>query len=180
MQSTFSQSATSSAIPHRSAQAIFGEQPLTEHLDEQQPHSSSQQPRSVSTVVPVRRRSCFRCHRHRRHSNPTSTIYSIKRFMGRRHNEVQSEEKIVQFESVNADQTWTRKSRVQIYGKVNQAESLVRIAGTMVVCDQDGRFSREVELKEGENTIEVEILEGTKNIIAAMQKAGVKRGRRFS
>jgi serine/threonine protein kinase len=78
---------------------------------------------------------------------------------------LQSEEKIVQFESVNADQTWTRKSRVQVYGKVNQAESLVRIAGTMVVCDQDGRFSREVELKEGENTIEVEILEGTKKII---------------
>ena len=31
-------------------------------------------------------------------TNPTKTIYSIKRFMGRRHNEVQSEEKMVPYE----------------------------------------------------------------------------------
>jgi len=30
-------------------------------------------------------------------TNPTKTVYSIKRFMGRRHNEVQSEEKIVPY-----------------------------------------------------------------------------------
>ena len=32
--------------------------------------------------------------------NPTNTIYSIKRFMGRRHNEVQAEEKIVPYDVV--------------------------------------------------------------------------------
>src|ERR671924_388503 len=31
-------------------------------------------------------------------TNPQKTIYSIKRFMGRRHNEVESEEKIVVFD----------------------------------------------------------------------------------
>lgn len=38
--------------------------------------------------------------RHQQVTNPTNTIYSIKRFMGRRHNEVQSEEKIVPYKIV--------------------------------------------------------------------------------
>lgn len=33
-------------------------------------------------------------------TNPTDTVYSIKRFMGRRHNEVESEEKIVPYKIV--------------------------------------------------------------------------------
>src|SRR5262249_56683142 len=33
-------------------------------------------------------------------TNPKKTVYSIKRFMGRRHNEVASEEKIVPYEVV--------------------------------------------------------------------------------
>src|SRR5438105_15794056 len=33
-------------------------------------------------------------------TNPRRTVYSIKRFMGRRHNEVQSEEKLVPYKTV--------------------------------------------------------------------------------
>src|SRR5690606_23286525 len=33
-------------------------------------------------------------------TNPQNTVYSIKRFMGRRHNEVQSEEKIVPYKVI--------------------------------------------------------------------------------
>ena len=36
--------------------------------------------------------------KHQQVTNPTRTVYSIKRFMGRRHSEVQSEEKIVPYE----------------------------------------------------------------------------------
>lgn len=38
--------------------------------------------------------------RNQQITNPTATIYSIKRFMGRRHNEVRGEEKIVPYEIV--------------------------------------------------------------------------------
>jgi molecular chaperone DnaK len=41
--------------------------------------------------------------RHQQVTNPTSTVYSIKRFMGRRHNEVQSEEKIVPYTLTGED-----------------------------------------------------------------------------
>jgi len=41
--------------------------------------------------------------KHQQVTNPTSTIYSIKRFMGRRHNEVHDEEKIVPFDVVGAE-----------------------------------------------------------------------------
>src|SRR5213080_4672758 len=37
-------------------------------------------------------------------TNPKRTIYSIKRFMGRRHNEVQSEEKLVPYKIVGGPQ----------------------------------------------------------------------------
>ena len=36
--------------------------------------------------------------RHQQVTNPKNTVYSIKRFMGRRHNEVEAEEKIVPFQ----------------------------------------------------------------------------------
>ena len=38
--------------------------------------------------------------KHQQVTNPTNTIFSIKRFMGRRHNEVGSEEKIVPYKVV--------------------------------------------------------------------------------
>ncbi|MEC9373231.1 MAG: molecular chaperone DnaK, partial [Planctomycetota bacterium] len=40
--------------------------------------------------------------RHQQVTNPRNTVYSIKRFMGRRHSEVQSEEKIVPYELTGA------------------------------------------------------------------------------
>src|ERR1700704_3363223 len=47
-------------------------------------------------------------------TNSRRTVYSIKRFMGRRHNEVQSEEKIVPYKVVGAA---TELVKVEIDGK---------------------------------------------------------------
>ncbi len=41
-------------------------------------------------------------------TNPLRTIYSIKRFMGRRHNEVASEEKIVPYKVVGGPQEYVK------------------------------------------------------------------------
>ena len=41
-------------------------------------------------------------------TNPTRTIYSIKRFMGRRHNEVASEEKIVPYDVVGGAEDYVK------------------------------------------------------------------------
>ena len=41
-------------------------------------------------------------------TNPTRTVYSIKRFMGRRHNEVASEEKIVPYQVVGGQQDYVK------------------------------------------------------------------------
>jgi molecular chaperone DnaK len=41
-------------------------------------------------------------------TNPTKTVYSVKRFMGRRHNEVESEEKMVPYKVVGAANEYVR------------------------------------------------------------------------
>ena len=41
-------------------------------------------------------------------TNPTRTVYSIKRFMGRRHNEVESEEKMVPYEIVGGPDDYVK------------------------------------------------------------------------
>ncbi|MEE3001844.1 MAG: molecular chaperone DnaK [Planctomycetota bacterium] len=41
--------------------------------------------------------------RHQQVTNPTNTIFSIKRFMGRRHDEVQSEEKLIPYKITGGD-----------------------------------------------------------------------------
>src|SRR6516162_9849371 len=47
-------------------------------------------------------------------TNPKRTVYSIKRFMGRRHSEVQSEEKMVPYEIVGGANDFVR---VKVGGK---------------------------------------------------------------
>jgi len=52
--------------------------------------------------------------KHQQITNPKNTIFSIKRFMGRRHNEVQSEEKLVPYEVVGGPEELVR---VRVNGK---------------------------------------------------------------
>src|SRR5438309_11997314 len=47
-------------------------------------------------------------------TNPRRTVYSIKRFMGRRHNEVQSEEQLVPYKIVGGP---NELSKLEIDGK---------------------------------------------------------------
>ncbi|MBP7935275.1 MAG: molecular chaperone DnaK [Phycisphaerae bacterium] len=52
--------------------------------------------------------------KHQQVTNPTNTVFSIKRFMGRRHNEVHSEEKIVPYKVVGGE---TDLVKVDVRGK---------------------------------------------------------------
>ena len=59
--------------------------------------------------------------RHQQVTNPNNTVYSIKRFMGRRHNEVSEEEKIVPYEVVgDADQP----VKVRVRGKLHAPQAI--------------------------------------------------------
>ncbi|MDZ4685704.1 MAG: molecular chaperone DnaK [Planctomycetaceae bacterium] len=49
-------------------------------------------------------------------TNPTNTVYSIKRFMGRRHSEVESEEKIVPYKVVGGSSEYVK---VDVHGKTH-------------------------------------------------------------
>jgi molecular chaperone DnaK len=54
--------------------------------------------------------------RHQQVTNPKNTVFSIKRFMGRRHNEVRQEEKLVAYEVVGeADEPVKVKVRDKLY-----------------------------------------------------------------
>jgi len=54
--------------------------------------------------------------KHQQVTNPKNTVFSIKRFMGRRHNEVQEEEKIVPYEVIGgADEPVTVRVRDKEY-----------------------------------------------------------------
>ncbi len=54
--------------------------------------------------------------RHQQVTNPKHTVFSIKRFMGRRHNEVQAEEKLVPYEVVGAaDEPVKARIREKLY-----------------------------------------------------------------
>ncbi len=54
--------------------------------------------------------------RHQQVTNPKNTVFSIKRFMGRRHSEVQAEEKLVPYEIVGeADEPVKVKVRDRLY-----------------------------------------------------------------
>ena len=52
--------------------------------------------------------------KHQQVTNPKNTVFSIKRFMGRRHNEVQSEEKLVPYEIVGGPEDLVK---VKVRGK---------------------------------------------------------------
>ncbi|MHC4650635.1 MAG: Hsp70 family protein, partial [Planctomycetota bacterium] len=54
--------------------------------------------------------------RHQQVTNPRNTVFSIKRFMGRRHNEVREEEKLVAYDVVgDADEPVKVKVRDKLY-----------------------------------------------------------------
>src|SRR3954462_7876166 len=59
--------------------------------------------------------------KHQQITNPTNTIFSIKRFMGRRHNEVAQEEKMVPYEVIGGAEDYVK---VKIRGKEYTPEQI--------------------------------------------------------
>ena len=77
--------------------------------------------------------------RHQQVTNPENTIHSIKRFMGRRHNEVSSEEKIVPYKVVGGPDELVR---VEIRGKDFYIVGMCRVEHSQgqKTCRQGVRF----------------------------------------
>ena len=69
---------------------------------------------SVVAITEKGERLVGQIARHQQVTNPENTVHSIKRFMGRRHNEVSSEEKIVSYKVVGKP---TELVRVEVRGK---------------------------------------------------------------
>ncbi|MCH8967442.1 MAG: molecular chaperone DnaK, partial [Planctomycetes bacterium] len=69
---------------------------------------------SVVAITDKDERLVGQIAKHQQVTNPTNTIFSIKRFMGRRHDEVSSEEKTVPYEVVGAAKELVK---VKIRGK---------------------------------------------------------------
>ena len=66
--------------------------------------------------------------KHQQTTNPKNTIYSAKRFMGRRHNEVRSEEKMVPYEVVGKDDELVK---FKVNGKLYSPQEI----GALVLSD---------------------------------------------
>ena len=69
---------------------------------------------SVVAITDKGERLVGQIARHQQVTNPENTIFSIKRFMGRRHNEVGSEEKIVPYKVVGGPEDYVK---VEVRGK---------------------------------------------------------------
>ena len=59
--------------------------------------------------------------KHQQVTNPKNTVFSVKRFMGRRHNEVASEEKMVPYEVTGGDEEYVK---IKIRGKEYTPEQI--------------------------------------------------------
>ncbi len=71
---------------------------------------------SVVAITDKGERLVGQIARHQQVTNPENTVHSIKRFMGRRHNEVSSEEKIVPYKVIGApDELVTVEARGKPY-----------------------------------------------------------------
>ncbi|UCF32400.1 MAG: Hsp70 family protein, partial [Phycisphaerales bacterium] len=69
---------------------------------------------SVVAITDKGERLVGQIARHQQVTNPENTVFSIKRFMGRRHNEVSSEEKMVPYKVVGGPEELVK---VEVRGK---------------------------------------------------------------